>query len=518
VAQFFKRPRPIVLISMDGVGVAAPGPGNAVTLADTPNLDKLWPSYPHTYLQAEGLNVGLPPGTDGNSEVGHMTMGAGKVIYQDLPRIDNAIKNGSFYQNQVIKDAFTHIKKNNSSIHFMGLIGNGVVHSSMDHLEALLRYSSQEKINPDKLFIHAFTDGRDSPPNIAIELLEKVESLCIQRKIGSLATIIGRSYAMDRNRNWQKIKVAYEMLTQGKSNKVKNWRKAIQDSYDKKIMDEYIEPISIVTGGENPVTIKENDAVVFFNFRSDRAFQLTYAFEGDDFKEWSREKINNLYFVGMTDYEEGYPKIKAFPPEKVMMPLGKVLSMKNLKQLRIAESEKFPHVTYFFNGQNKEITLGETWLEIPSPKDVVTYDLKPEMSQKWVTDVLIDKLNSNEFDFILVNFAGPDMVGHTGVIDATIKAMNVCDQCIGRIVEAALKKDGAVVITSDHGNAEEMIDPQTGGADTKHSTNPVPFIAIKKGLENRELAVGGLSDVAPTLLRLMGMEIPAEMTGRDLLA
>lgn len=511
-----KRPRPVVMISMDGVGVAPPGPGNAVTLANTQNLDRFWPMYPHTYLEAAGLNVGLPSGTDGNSEVGHMTMGAGKVIFQNLPRIDNAVRTGSFYENPAIKDVFTHAKKYNSNVHVIGLVGSGFVHSSADHLEAIIKFAALEKVHPDKFFIHAITDGRDSPPKSAIEVLEKIETWLIQRRVGSLATIVGRAYAMDRNRNWERTKMAYDLYTKG-GTQVKDWHKAIDESYKKNVLDEYFEPMSIVKGGSGPVTIKDNDAVIFFNFRPDRAYQLDYAFESEDFKEFEREQLKNLYWVGMTDYENGMPKIKAFPPEKVTVPLGRVLSDNGFKQLRIAESEKFPHVTYFFNGQNKEISAGETWVEVPSPKDVPTYDLKPEMSQKWVTDILVDKINSQEFDFIMVNFAGPDMVGHTGVIDATVKAMEVCDQCIGRIADAALKVDGAVVIAADHGNAEEMIDTQTGAPDTKHSTNQIPFLIIANGLPGRELPVGGLADIAPTILYLMGIEVPPEMTGRNLL-
>jgi 2,3-bisphosphoglycerate-independent phosphoglycerate mutase len=511
-----KRRKPVVLVSMDGVGVAPPGPGNAVTLANTQNLDKFWPMYPHTYLEAAGLNVGLPSGTDGNSEVGHMTMGAGKVIFQNLPRIDNAIRTGSFYQNPAIKDAFNFAKNNNGSVHLLGLVGNGFVHASVDHLEGIIKFAALERVPTDKLFVHAITDGRDSAPKSAIEILEKVETWLIQRRVGRLASIIGRAYAMDRNRNWDKTKMAYELYTKG-GTKTKDWHKTIEESYKNNVYDEYLAPISIVKGNEEPVTIKENDAVIFFNFRPDRAYQIDYAFESDDFQEWEREKIKNLYWVGMTDYENGLPKIKAFPPEKVTMPLGRVLSMNGLKQLRIAESEKFPHVTYFFNGQNKEISAGETWIEVPSPKDVATYDLKPEMSQKWVTDVLVEKIKSNEYDFIMVNYAGPDMVGHTGVIDATIKAMDVCDQCIGRVVDAALQMDGAVVIAADHGNAEEMIDTQTGAPDTKHSTNQIPFLVIANNLPGRELPVGGLADISPTILGLMGIEVPPEMTGRNLL-
>ncbi len=517
MAVFFKRPKPVVLAIMDGVGVAPPGEGNAVTLADTPNLDRLWPNYPHTYLEASGLNVGLPQGTDGNSEVGHMTLGAGKVIFQNLPRIDNAIANGSFFENPLLKSAFDHAKKTGGTVHLMGLVGTGFVHASIEHLFALIKMAGEEKMKSDRVAIHVFTDGRDSPPDAAIECIEKIEAICIQRRVGKLASIVGRAYAMDRNRNWARTQIAYDMLVNSKGNKVKDWKKAIKESYSKKITDEYLDPILIDYNGD-VYNIEDGDSVIFFNFRPDRAVQLTMAFEDNEFKEFKTTKFKDLYYVGMTDYENGYPHNKAFPLEKVNAPLGKILSDHGLKQLRLAESEKFPHVTYFFNGANKDIYPLETWLEVPSPKDVATYDKKPEMSQKWVTDVLLEKLKTDEFDFMLINYAGPDMVAHTGIIDATKKAMETCDECIGRIIQDVLKKDGAVIITADHGNAEELIDLKTGNPDTKHSTNQVPVVIVKNGLQGRELTVGGLSDIAPTILRLMGLEIPPEMTGRDLLA
>jgi len=517
MAKFFKRPKPVVLIIMDGVGVAAPSEGNAVTLANTPNLDQLWPHYPHTYLEASGLNVGLPQGTDGNSEVGHIILGAGKVVFQNLPRIDNSINNGSFFKNPMVKEAFDHAKKNNSVVHVMGLVGTGFVHASVEHLYAIIKMAGEENIKSDKLAIHIFTDGRDSSADAAVDCIEKVEAICIQRRVGKIASIIGRAYSMDRNRNWARTKIAYDMLVNGKGQKTKDWRKSIKDSYAKKITDEYLDPLLIDYDGE-VYNIEDGDSIIFFNYRPDRAVQLTTTFEDHEFKEFPITKYNDLYFVGMTDYENGHPKNKAFPPEKVLNPLGKILSESGLKQLRLAESEKFPHVTYFFNGANKDIYPLETWLEVPSPKDVATYDKKPEMSQRWITEVLLDKLKTDEFDFMLVNFAGPDMVAHTGVIDATKIAMQVCDECVGKIVEAVLKKDGAIVITADHGNAEELIDKRTGNPDTKHSTNQVPILVVKNDLQGRELTVGGLSDVAPTLLSLLGMEIPADMTGRDLLS
>ncbi|MEP7103392.1 MAG: 2,3-bisphosphoglycerate-independent phosphoglycerate mutase [Candidatus Dojkabacteria bacterium] len=518
MAEQYKRPKPVVMISMDGVGVAPQGPGNAVMLANTANLDRFWPLYPHTYLEASGLHVGLPPGTDGNSEVGHMAIGSGRVIYQNLPRIDNAINNGSFFQNPAIKKAFEHTKENHSKVHVMGIVGNGMVHGSVEHLLAIIKFAVQEKVDPDRLFIHAFTDGRDSAPDSALDVLDKIEAYCLQKRMGRIATVVGRAYAMDRNRNWARTKIAYDLLAEGKGRIINNYKKAIEESYNNKVFDEYLDPICIVPDGEQPVKIEKGDSVIFFNFRPDRAVQLTMAIEDKEFKGFERVLIPDIFFVGMADYENGFPSNPAFPPEKVTTPLGKVISDAGLKQLRIAESEKFPHVTYFFNGQNKEIYPGETWLEVPSPKDVATYDQKPEMSQILVTDILVDKIEKEDFDFILVNFAGPDMVAHTGVIPPAVKAMEVCDQCVGRIVEATLKRDGVVVISSDHGNCEEMIDLQTGEADTKHSTNPVPFILIKNGLVSRELPVGGLSDIAPTILGIMGMEIPAEMTGRDLLS
>lgn len=517
MADLYKRPKPVVFISMDGVGVAPQGPGNAVMSADTPTLDKLWPNYPHTYLEAAGLNVGLPAGTDGNSEVGHMTMGAGRVIFQNLPRIDNSITNGSFFHNPELKKAFENAKSNKKNVHLIGLIGKGLVHSSVDHLFAIIKFAAQEGINPDSLIIHGFTDGRDSSPTSSLEVIEKIDAFCHQKRMGRIGTIVGRAYAMDRNRNWARTKIAYDLLANGIGTKVKDYRKAIEESYKKNILDEYIDPLILLNGREEPPKIDNGDSIIFFNFRPDRAVQITMAFEDENFKGFERTKLKDLCFVGMVDYENGFPKRMVFPPEKVLTPLGKVLSDNGLKQLRLAESEKFPHVTYFFNGQNKTIYPGETWLEVPSPKDVATYDQKPEMSQKWLAEIAVDKINEGTYDFIMLNFAGPDMVGHTGVIDATVQAMEACDWALGKIVDAVLQKGGMVVISSDHGNAEEMIDLQTGEPDTKHSTNPVPLIIAKKGLESRELTVGTLADIAPTILRQMGLEIPAEMTGRDLL-
>lgn len=509
---------PVVLISMDGVGVAEPGPGNAVTLANTTTLDKYWPMYPHGMLEASGLYVGLPKGTDGNSEVGHMTMGAGKIILQDLPRIDNAIKNDSFYQNPILNNAFDHAERNKGKLHLMGLVGNGLVHGSVSHLYALLELAVRRKFDPDKLFIHAFADGRDSAPTAGLELFQEVQARCIQKRMGRLASIVGRAYAMDRNRNWERTRIAYDMLTEGKGEIVIDWEKAVKQSYANGKKDEYIDPILIVeNSGEQPALVKEGDAVIFFNFRPDRAQQLTRVFEEENFTGWDRKQISNLYFTGFTDYKKGFPKLKAFPPETITRPLGKVLSENGKRQLRISESEKFPHVTYFFNGGNGTVNPGEKWVEIPSPKDVSTYDQKPEMSQEWITDVLLDKISKEPFDFVMVNFAAPDMVAHTGLIEPTIVAMETCDRCVGKIIETTLRLNGAVIITADHGNAEEMLDLQTGQPDTKHSVNQVPIMIISNGLPPIELPLGTLADIAPTVLGLMEIQVPPEMTGRDLL-
>lgn len=505
-----------MLVLLDGLGVAPPSPGNAVSLSKTPNLDKLWPMYPHGYLHASGLHVGLPNGVDGNSEVGHMNLGAGKVIFQELPRIDSAVDNGSFSENDTLKKAFLRAKDHN--VHIMGLVGNGQVHSSYGHLIALLEMAQKLKVDGDKIFLHIFTDGRDSAPQSAEKVLDRLEVEMSRTKIGRIATLTGRYYAMDRDERWERTQKAYEMLTEAKGEKVSNWKDAIKKSYDKKVNDEYLDAYVVTDKNGNPLTkVESGDAVIFFNFRADRAVQITRAFEDTEFPGWERAPISDLYFVGLTNYEKGFPKQQAFPPEKITAPLGKVISDNGLRQLRIAESEKFPHVTYFINGGNQVQYPGEDHIELPSPRDVATYDQKPEMSAYPVTDLMIQKINEDYYDVIIVNYANPDMVAHTGVIDATVKAMEVTDTCIGRLVDATLAKGGAVVITADHGNAEEMIDPQTGNVDTKHSTNPVPIMIIKEGLDSRELPFGILADVTPSCLALLGIPKPIEMTGRDLM-
>ncbi len=512
----FKRPKPLVLIILDGLGVAPPGPGNAVSLAKTPTLDKYWPKYPHGHLHASGLHVGLPNGVDGNSEVGHMNIGAGKVVFQELPRIDSSIDNETFYDNQALKEAFKR-NKEGKKVHIMGCVGSGQVHSSYGHLSAILEMAKQEKVDGSRLFMHVFTDGRDSPPQSAEKHLERLE-IDLKRIGGArIASIVGRYFAMDRDERWERTKKAYDLLVSGVGKPVKHWKDALSDSYGRSVYDEYLEPYVVTTGNAPLTKIEAGDAIIFFNFRADRAVQITRAFEDKKFPGWQRDMIKDLYFVGLTNYEKGFPKNVAFPPDKIIAPLGKVLADNGLRQLRIAESEKYPHVTYFINGGNQIQYPGEDHIEVPSPKDVATYDQKPEMSAYPVTDLLIQKIDEDYYDVIITNFANPDMVAHTGVLDASVKAVEITDECMGRIIEKTLSKNGAVVITADHGNCEELIDPQTGNIDTKHSTNPVPVMIIKDGLDGREFPFGILADVTPTILALLGIPKPIEMTGRDLL-
>ncbi|MFQ5493497.1 MAG: 2,3-bisphosphoglycerate-independent phosphoglycerate mutase [Candidatus Dojkabacteria bacterium] len=515
MADLYKRPKPVLLVVMDGVGVAPPGPGNAVTLANTPSLDRLWPKYPHTYLHAAGLNVGLPHGVDGNSEVGHMNLGAGKVIFQELPRIDNAINSGTFLQNEHLLEAFK--RSHDNSVHIMGLVGSGQVHSSFGHLVALLDMAKESKANGDNVFMHVFTDGRDSKPQGAKKLLERLDAEMKRTNVGKLASLIGRYFAMDRDERWDRTRQAYDLITQGNGKMVKNWKEALDDSYRQDKYDEYLMPYVIAKGGEPMTKVQDGDAVIFFNYRPDRAVQLTRAFEDKNFPGWERAVVPNLYFVGMSDYEKGFPEKQAFPPERITTPVGRVLSDHGLRQLRISESEKFPHVTYFINGGNQVQYAGEDRIEVPSPKDVATYDQKPEMSTPIVVDLIKKRIEQGIYDVIMTNFANPDMVAHTGVLDATVKAMEVADKFIGELHDFIIPRGGAMMITADHGNAEELIDLQTGSVDTKHSTNPVPLVVMKEGLQPRELSFGILADVSPTLLGLMGIQKPVEMTGRNLL-
>lgn len=533
--------KPVVLIILDGWGLAPPGPGNAVSLAKTPNFDKYWAAFPHTQLAASGESVGLPHGEDGNSETGHLNLGAGHIVFQSLPRINTAIADGSFYNIAAFKKTIEHLKKNNSSLHLLGLVGPGGVHSSLNHLYALLRLASQEGLK--KVWLHLFTDGRDSPPNAAAIYLNQIQTAAEKIGVGQVATLIGRYYAMDRDHRWERTKKAYDLMVNGKGENISSIKEAVRSSYENGKTDEFIEPLVINKEG----LIKDNDAVIFFNFRIDRPRQLTKAFILPDFENlkikkltfdpyaekyglrqyqelgeittFKRSKIlKNLFFVTMTEYEKGLPVATAFPPENVKIPLARIISDNNLRQLHISETEKERFVSYYFDGQRDKPFPNEDWVEIPSPK-VATYDLKPEMSALEVTDEVLKRFKNIEYNFTVINYANPDMVAHTGILEAGIKACEATDQSLGKIVDYILTIGGVCLITADHGNAEEMIDPITGGMETEHSSNPVPFIVASRYFNygSRVLKNGILADVAPTILAIMGLQKPDLMTGHNLL-
>ena len=517
--------KPVVLVVLDGWGISKSQKGNPIAQTKLPTIEKLDGFYPSTSLQASGISVGLPWGEPGNSEVGHITLGTGRVIYQNMPRITLDIQKGDFYKNPEFLKAIEHTKKNKSRLHLVGLIGDGSVHSYLEHFYALLELARKEKA--EEVYLHLFTDGRDSQKNIAVKVINDIENKIAKYQIGKIATICGRYFAMDRNNNWDRIEKAYRAMAQGEGEKISDPKKYLEECYKKEIFDEHIEP-AVVTEGDKPVaTILENDAVIFFNFREDRARQITKAFVLPGFNKFKRERIKNLCFVTMTEYEDDLPVYVAYKPIIINQCLGGILSKKNLSQLRISETEKFAHVTYFFNGGKEEPYKKEDRVIIPSNTDVATYDLAPEMKAQEVTDRLKKELEKNKYDFILVNYANPDMVSHTGKMKPTIKALEVVDKCLGELIEAVLLKNGCLLITADHGNAEEVINPKTGQEDTEHSVNPVPFWFVtpenhktEKKQKKEVLPQGLLSDVAPTILELLEIkdkEVSSEMTGESLL-
>lgn len=511
------RPKPVVLVVMDGLGLAPPGPGNAVSLASTPVLNSVYVNYPHGPLNASGSAVGLPHGVQGNSEVGHLNIGAGTVVYQDLPRIDRSITDMSFYQNEAINRAIENCKTNKTVLHLMGLASGGNVHSAMEHIFSLIHMCKQKGIDQDKLLIHCFADGRDTPPQSARIYLDQISGECARRNIGKIASVCGRYFAMDRNNKWDRTKKAYDLLTQGIGLTAETTAEAIDQAYKSGQTDEFIEPTIVVKKDSQKPVINDGDSVIFFNYRPDRGVQLSRAFVHHDFSGFARSKVvNSLVFVTMTEYERKLPLLVAFPPQDVANPLGRELAERGLRQLRIAETEKYPHVTYFFNGGREDAFPNEERILVPSPQ-VSTYDLKPEMSAFEVTKVANTLIGQKTFDFVLINFANPDMVGHTGDIPAAIKAVETVDTCVGEVVKNTHAVGGVVLLTSDHGNCETMINFQTGQPDTNHTTNRVPFIYIGKKPERKEIMVGILADIAPTVLSLLGIPTPSSMTGRDLL-
>lgn len=522
------RPKPVVLAVIDGFGVAPPSDGNAITRASLPVIKRLIETYPAMTLHASAGAVGLGWGEMGNSEVGHLTIGAGRIFYQSLPRIDLAIETGEFFSNQAFVKAMEHVKVHKSKLHLMGLVSSGNVHASQKHLEALLDLCKRSKVKD--VFVHAFLDGRDTAYNSAPGFLEELHASMKTFKTGVLATIAGRFYAMDRDSHWERIELAYRAMVEGKGPTAEDAEQALQASYAAKVYDEEVVPTVLTHHGEPITKIEENDAVIFFNFRPDRARELTKAFVLPTFNKFERPYVKNLFFVTMTEYEKDLPVEVAFAPYLVETCLAKVISDAGLRQLHIAETEKYAHVTFFLNGMREEVYPGEDRVIVPSPR-VSSYDQAPDMSAKEIADRVVKAIAAATYDFIVLNFANPDMVGHTGNLEATIRSCEAVDHAIGQIVDAALAVGGAVVITADHGNAEEVKNLISGDIDKEHSTNPVPFVVIAKSFEGLRAPtgdvlggdlslsqpVGMLADVGPTILKLLEIPQPPDMTGQPLI-
>lgn len=502
-----------ILMIMDGVGLNDESKGNAFKLANTPNLDKLIAKYPNTYIATSGMAVGLPEGQMGNSEVGHTNIGAGRIVYQDLTRITKEINDGDFFKNEEFLNAIENVKNNNSSLHLMGLLSDGGVHSHNSHLYALLKLAKEQGI--ENVYIHVFLDGRDTPPTSAIEYLKELEEKIKEIGVGKIATLAGRYYAMDRDKRWDREKLAYDAMVNGIGNKFKTVQKAVENSYEAQEFDEFVKPIVITDEEGNEIAkIKDKDSVIFFNFRPDRARQIVRVITEPDFSEFETVKMNNLYFVTMTEYDETLNHVHvAYKPQALKNTLGEVLSNRGYTQVRCAETEKYAHVTFFFNGGEEKQYKGEDRILVASPK-VATYDLKPEMSAYEVTDKIIDAIESKKYDVIIMNYANGDMVGHTGIIEKAIEAVEALDTCVGKVISKLEEVGGEALITADHGNCEYMLDLKTGEAITSHSTFDVPLIVVSDRVKS--LKNGRLCDLAPTLLALMGEEKPSEMTGESL--
>ena len=501
--------KPVILIILDGLGVGKNGPGNAAMAARTPVLSSAFKCNPTTEIKASGIDVGLPEGQMGNSEVGHTNIGAGRVVYQDLARINNEINSGSFFRNEVLKEAVLNCKNSGSAMHLIGLLSDGGVHSHLNHLFALLELAKQNGL--ERVFIHAFTDGRDVLPTSGLDYVKKCEKKLKEINVGKIATISGRYYAMDRDNRWERVKVAYDAMVLGKGVFISSATEAMEKSYEAGVTDEFVKPVVCVKNAQ----ICNNDSVVFFNFRPDRARELTKALTFENFDGFDREKgFFKTCFVSLTQYDERFNNCAvAFKPEKLQNTFGEVVSKLGFKQLRIAETEKYAHVTFFFNGGREEPFVNEERILVNSPK-VATYDLKPEMSAYEVTESVIKSLESCKFDVIILNYANCDMVGHTGVFDAAVKAVEVVDECVGRVLKVVKKHDGVALITADHGNAEKMLNDK-GEVFTAHTVNPVKFCVV--GLNCKLRSGGKLCDIAPTMLEVLGLEKPIEMTGKSLL-
>jgi len=508
--------RPCMLIILDGWGLSAKKKGNAVYLAKTPFLDEIKEEYPTTQLLCSGEAVGLPDGIMGNSEVGHLNIGAGRVVYQDLLRIDSAIDNGNFLKNKILNAVISKINANDSALHLMGLVSDGGVHSQLEHLFALLDMAREKGVN--KVYIHAILDGRDTPPDSGVGYIEKLQKHITDNNFGAIATICGRFYAMDRDNRWDRVEKAYHLYTLGEATCEKDPAYAVKSAYQRGETDEFVLPVVMTDKDEKPLgLLQHNDGVIFFNFRADRAREITRALTDPAFESFERKVYPKLCeFVCMTLYDENFTLPLAFPPVHLDEILGEVISKKGLHQLRIAETEKYAHVTYFFNGgEEKPFPLEDRCL-IPSPRKVSTYDLKPEMSAYLVTKEVLLRLKSKKYDALMLNFANMDMVGHTGILDAAIKAAEAVDECVKQIVNEVKTQGGVVLITADHGNAEQMI-ADNGLPHTAHTLNPVPLIFVDDNRRGSSLKPGSLGDIAPTILHIMGIDKPDLMTGKSLL-
>lgn len=509
--------KPLLLMILDGWGYNPQTAGNAVAKASKPHFDRLLEEYPHTLIVASGEEVGLPPGQMGNSEVGHLNIGAGRVVYQEFTRISQAIRTGEFARNTVLQEAMERVKDGPNALHLMGLLSDGGVHSHNEHLFALLAMAKTMGVK--KVFIHALLDGRDVLPQSAKEFMTQLNIKCRELGLGQVATVSGRYYMMDRDKRWERVEKGYRALVNGEGLKAPNPLAAIEQSYDVRVTDEFVAPTVIVdSAGEAVGPLRDGDSFIFFNFRSDRAREISYALLDEEFTGFDRGEPLHLHYVCMTEYDD---KLKgaavAFPAQNLDNTLGEVLAKHQKKQLRIAETEKYAHVTFFFNGGVEEPCPGETRCLIPSPQ-VATYNLLPEMSAYGITGELLKRLEKEEDEVIILNFANADMVGHTGEFEATVKAITAVDQCIGKIVPRVLERQGTVIITADHGNAEAKVDLQTGQPLTAHTTNPVPLILVNDQLKGKTLREGGaLRDVAPTMLRLLEIPQPQEMTGKSLI-
>lgn len=520
MSTFNKENAPYVLLVLDGWGVAPSWGGNAISQSQTPNFNYLWQHFPSNTLSASGKDVGLPDGAAGNSEAGHLNIGAGKIVFQDETIIDKDIESGAFFNKPSLIEAFNCAREQNSYVHFIGLLSDAGTHSHINHLFALINLASQLKFN--KVKIHLFSDGRDSNPMSGIEMLDKVERFIKEKGVGEIASVIGRYYAMDRDNRWGRTSRAYNTLVKGEAEYSASARQVFSHSYAKGITDEFIEPRLIVNNSQQASLICDNDVVILFNFRPDRVKQLTMAFLADTIAELpDRKRLNNIKFYTFTMYEQQYgdwPLCHIFLPDKIEMPLARVLSNNNIKQLHIAETEKYAHVTYFFNGGKDKPFSGENWKLIPSPK-VKTYNLTPKMSAQHIATTIIRALNDKVYDVIIANFANPDMVGHTGNLQATIQAVTFTDHCLGVIAKKVIDQNGTLLVCADHGNAEQMVNPSTGQGFTEHTTNPVPFIIAQKGLDKNKnkLVAGRLSDIAPTLLSLANLNIPEDMSSSNIL-